>query len=226
MITRTCCVLLSLAATLAHVQAFTPASTQQRLQSASFSKTRPTTQLHLAAAAAVLPSNPFRKLPWNVKKEQERQARKLKQERNQLFRKLGIPEDATYEEIVAATDNLIEAAGSDMKQKVKIEVAKDQILQIRLNERLAGLTTLTKEARAQSSFEMEGYVLMITTIMLCCFKTRQVKESYQKSYTPKNEPFISHKIVVVSACSSVCLPFTVILFHSFHNNTSLLVLFL
>ena len=66
------------------------------------------------------------------------------------------PEDATYEEIVAATDSLIAQAGTDLKAKVKIEIAKDQILQIRLNERLAGLATATKDARAQSRFEQQG----------------------------------------------------------------------
>lgn len=106
-------------------------------------------------AAAVMP-NPFKKLPWNAKREEEREARRLRTERNQLYRELGIAEDATYEEIVMATDSLIAAAGSDIKQKIKVEVAKDKILQIRLNERMKGFTTLTKEARAQSAFELEG----------------------------------------------------------------------
>ena len=110
-----------------------------------------TTSLSAAAVA-----NPFKRLPWNVKKEKEREARRLKQERAQLHRQLGIAEDATYEEIVEATDGLIAQAGSDLKQKVKIEVAKDKILQIRLNERLAGLMMENKEARAMSNFEVEG----------------------------------------------------------------------
>ncbi len=80
----------------------------------------------------------------------------MKQERAKLHRELGIAEDATYEEIVAATDMLIAQVGSDLKAKVKIEIAKDRILQIRLNERLAGLAAESKEARAMSSFEMEG----------------------------------------------------------------------
>jgi hypothetical protein len=105
--------------------------------------------------AATLP-NPLSKLPWNVKREADRAARRMKQERNQLHRQLGIAEDATYEEIVVATDALIAKAAGNLKEKVKIEVAKDQILQIRLNERLAGLTATTKEARAQSRFETEG----------------------------------------------------------------------
>jgi len=114
--------------------------------------------VRLSAAASQAPSlpNPFKKLPWNVKKEQERQARRMKQERAQLHRQLGIAEDATYEEIVAATDQLIAAAGSDLKAKVKIEVAKDKILQHRLNERLAGLQAESKEARAMTTYETEG----------------------------------------------------------------------
>ena len=108
-------------------------------------------------AAAVGPSkNPLSRLPWNAERERQKAARRLKQERNQLHRELGIAEDATYEEIVAATDALIAKAGDDLKAKVKIEVAKDKILQIRLNERLAGLATATKDARAQSRFEQEG----------------------------------------------------------------------
>jgi len=115
----------------------------------------PTTTLQAAAAKVAVP-NPFKKLPWNARKEREREARRLKQERAQLHRELGIAEDATYEEIVAATDSLIARAGDDLKQKIKIEVAKDKILQLRLNERLKGLAAETKDARAQSTFESEG----------------------------------------------------------------------
>lgn len=109
------------------------------------------------AAAAPVP-NPFQKLPWNVRKEQEREARRLKQERVKLHRQLGIAEDATYEDIVAATDRLLFEAGSNLKQKVLVEVAKDKILQYRLSERLAGYVKANAEARAQSTYELEGYV--------------------------------------------------------------------
>lgn len=108
----------------------------------------------LTAAAAV--PNPFKKLPWNAKREREREARRLRQESAMLHRELGITEDATYEEITAACNRLIADAGDDMKQKIKIEVAKDKILQIRLNARLAGLTETTAAARAQSTYEVEG----------------------------------------------------------------------
>lgn len=110
-----------------------------------------------AGIGATLP-NPFQNLPWNVRKEREREARRLKLERSRLHREIGIAEDATYEEIVEATDMLISRAGDDLKKKIKIEVAKDKILQIRLNERLAGLSALSKDVSAQSSYEREGQI--------------------------------------------------------------------
>jgi hypothetical protein len=110
---------------------------------------------HLQATAVAIP-NPFKKLPWNVRKEKEREMRRLKQERARLHRELGIAEDATYEEIVIATDSLILKAGGDIKKKVMVEVAKDKILQIRLNQRLAGLQADSKEARAMSTYEVQG----------------------------------------------------------------------
>jgi hypothetical protein len=115
------------------------------------------TPLYTTSLQAAPIPNPFQKLPWNVEREEKRKALKLRLERSALHRELGIAEDATYEEIVAATDALIAQAGDDLKRKIKIEVTKDKILQIRLNERLAGLTdTTTTEAKAQSSFETSG----------------------------------------------------------------------
>ena len=105
--------------------------------------------------------NPMSKLPWNVRRERIREARRLKHESAKLHRQLGIAEDSTYEQITMATDDLIRRSGGDIKKKIKIEMAKDQILQIRLNERLAGLTKVTAEARQQSTYEVEGYVCLL-----------------------------------------------------------------
>ena len=135
------------------IAAFAPASVPR--QAAHIA---PSTASCTALRAAAVVPNPFKKLPWIAEKERQREARRLKFERAKLHRELGIVEDATYEEIVAATDNLIAAAGSDVKQKIKIEVAKDKILQIRLNERLAGLSETSEGAKAQSRFEKAGYV--------------------------------------------------------------------
>ena len=48
-------------------------------------------------------------------------------------------------------------------------MAKDKILQLRLNERLAGLATLTKEARAQSRVEQDEYVFFYKHDMISPF---------------------------------------------------------
>ena len=99
--------------------------------------------------------NPLNSLPWNVKKAQKREARNLKIESANLHRQLGIADDATFEEITEVTQKLIQQAEAegDVKKKIKVEVAKDRIMQIKLNERLAGLTELTDDAKAQSRLE-------------------------------------------------------------------------
>jgi len=140
---------LLLAAT---ASAFAPAQYQNQQRS-----------LHTPLQAAKLASlpkipNPFQQLPWNVEKAQRSKERKLKLERSRLHRTLGIAEDATYEEINEATEKMIALADGDLKRKIQIEVTKDKILQIRLNERLAGLMSdiVTKDAKAQSGFENTG----------------------------------------------------------------------
>lgn len=95
--------------------------------------------------------NPLKKLPWNVKKEQERSERKMRMEGAKLFRELGIAEDATFEEIQDATEKaLMKLDKDDLKGRIKIEVTKDKIMQLRLNQRLGGLLSQTKEARADT----------------------------------------------------------------------------
>jgi hypothetical protein len=140
------------------VSAFAPTAQNQQ-QHLSRSLHTP----HQATKLAALPSipNPFQQLPWNVEKAQRSKERKLKLERSRLHRELGIAEDATYEEINEATETMIARADGDLKRKIQIEVIKDKILQIRLNERLAGLVSdiVTKDAKAQSGFESAGYVM-------------------------------------------------------------------
>ena len=151
---------------VATASAFAPSSstTRQQQQSPITSSLRAT---KLAALAPTIP-NPFHQLPWNVEKAQKSKERKLKLERSQLHRELGIAEDATYEEINEATEKMIERADGNMKRKIQIEVVKDKILQIRLNERLAGLMSdiVTKDAKAQSGFEVDGYVLLLLVLYI------------------------------------------------------------
>lgn len=141
----------------AAVSAFAPTQHQQ------IHNTQQQRSLHTTLGAtklAAVPSipNPFQQLPWNVVKAPKSKELKLKLERSRLHRELGIAEDATYEEINEATEKLIAIADGDLKRKIQIEVVKDKILQIRLNERLAGLTSdiVTKDAKAQSGFEETG----------------------------------------------------------------------
>ena len=106
-------------------------------------------------SAGVSIPNPLNSLPWNVKKAQKREARNLKIKSANLHRELGIADDATFEEITEVTSQLIKKAEAegDVKRKIKVEIAKDRIMQIKLNERLAGLTELTDDAKAQSRLE-------------------------------------------------------------------------
>jgi len=95
-------------------------------------------------------SNPLKRLPWNVKKETEREERRLKQEGAMLYRALGVAEDASFEDIQEATATLVARydGDGDLKKRVNVEITKDKIMQLRLNQRLGGMTRENKDARA------------------------------------------------------------------------------
>mmetsp|Transcript_7862 Transcript_7862/g.11368 ORF Transcript_7862/g.11368 Transcript_7862/m.11368 type:complete len:154 (+) Transcript_7862:129-590(+) len=136
------------------VTAFSPA-TSPASRSKLFQVRTPLTRLNSATTkmsqGLAIPF--FDKLPWNAQREKDRESRRLRREMAELHRQLGIVEGASYEEIVAATDRLIGLAGSDIKKKIKVEMAKDKIFQIQLNERLAGLADVSLDARSQSTIE-------------------------------------------------------------------------
>ena len=133
------------------VSAFSPA---QHASRSSLFRTNPMPMASSSTAlsAMALP-NPMKSLPWVAAKEREREERRLKAESAKLHRELGIAEDATFEEIQEATQVLINKAEADgdPKKKIKVEIAKDKIMQIRLNERLAGIAHITEDAAAQSA---------------------------------------------------------------------------
>jgi len=136
------------------VSAFAPAQ-QHRTQRSLHT---PLQAVNLAGLATI--PNPFQQLPWNVVRNEKSKELKYKIERSKLHRELGIAEDATYEEIIEATEILKANAEGNKKRQIQIDVFKDKILQARLNERLAGLTSdlVTDDAKAQSGFEEDGYV--------------------------------------------------------------------
>ena len=99
--------------------------------------------------------NPFKALPWNARKENERDVRQKRVESAKLHRDLGITDDATYQEITTITDSLIAKADyeGDIKLKVKTEIAKDNLLIMRLNERIKSLDLQNDFANEQSEKE-------------------------------------------------------------------------
>lgn len=94
--------------------------------------------------------NPLKRLPWNVQKEREREERRLKQEGAMLYRELGVAEDATFEEIQEATATLVARYENDLKKRVKVEMTKDKIMQLRLNQRVGGMIRENKDAAAST----------------------------------------------------------------------------
>jgi len=67
-----------------------------------------------------------------------------------LYRMMGLAEDATYDEINAAYDSLSEKYAGETKRLIKLQVAKDKILEDRLRQRMSGSL---KSAVAESPFE-------------------------------------------------------------------------
>jgi hypothetical protein len=61
-----------------------------------------------------------------------------------LYRQFGITEDASYDEIVQAYERLCAKNTSNKKELIKLEVAKDRILEDRLRQRMSG--TLDRKA--------------------------------------------------------------------------------
>lgn len=138
--------IVSTAAALASVScgsAFAPSRTHQ---SSPASVTRGTPLSSSAIAAVPKMSNPYKNLPWNTDREEAREIRRLTLENAALFRELGLPEDATYEDVDTVTKQLIALTedpslpkNEGLKRKIKIEIARDKIYQIRLNERITGV---------------------------------------------------------------------------------------
>jgi hypothetical protein len=105
--------------------------------------------------------NPYEGLPWNAEREERRKQRRLAIANAALFRELGLPEDATYEDVAARTKHLIELAAElpkneGIKRRIKIEIARDKIYQIRLNERISGVRAEQEDAARVSKLEEAG----------------------------------------------------------------------
>lgn len=122
-----------------------------------------TRSLALNSAISAVPSIPnlYSNLPWITEREEKRKQRRLVVGNAVLFRELGLPEDATYEDVTAKTKHLIslteDLPGNEgIKKKIKIEIARDKIYQIRLNERINGVRAMSEDAARVQKLEDEG----------------------------------------------------------------------
>lgn len=59
-------------------------------------------------------------------------------EASECYRLLGLAEDASYNEIEAAFNELVTRSNSDPKRRIKLQIAKDKILEDRLRQRMSG----------------------------------------------------------------------------------------
>lgn len=119
------------------------------------------TKTTTTSSSSKLP-NPYQNLPWVTEREEKRKQRRLTRENAALFRELGLPEDATYEDVASKTKHLIALAeespnkNEGIKKRIKIEIARDKIYQIRLNERISGVRAEQEDAARVSKLEDEG----------------------------------------------------------------------
>ena len=148
------------ATTISTSHAFAPPSSSSSIQSSQGPKSR-SVALNSAIAAVPSISNPYNNLPWNVEREEKRKQRRLTIENSQLFRELGLPTDATYEDVAETTQRLIAETellpkNEGIKKKIKIEIARDKIYQIRLNERITGVRGEQEDAARVSKLEEGG----------------------------------------------------------------------
>lgn len=177
----------------------------------------PRTARSLSAVAA-LPQipNPYKNLPWNTEREQIRERKRLESENAQLFRQLGLPIDATYEDVEAKTKHLIELAGNDIKKRIPVEIARDKIYMIRLNERITGVTHETEEAAAANAWDekgMEGLMELdgsIDDVVKPKAKLRipvvsGLVEYMMSVYNPPDEKWSKRQAIIWGASTLFCL---------------------
>lgn len=169
-----------------------------------------------ASLSSILPSfeNPYAKLPWKLQRIEERKTRKNTLDNAALYRDLGLPADASYENVRDKTAFLIaeaEAAG-DIKARIQVEIARDRIYQIRLNERELGLDVATIEAKRASSYDKRDFTSMTDTVDDVIEKKVAVEErsipiiSWLIScIKPPDEKYRNRQIAVWGGISLLCL---------------------
>jgi len=206
-------IVLSIAAlaAISSSYAFAPSHRQSKTRSLALN----------SAIAAQLP-DPYKTLPWNTEREVQRKQRRLTIENASLFRELGLAEDATYEDVAAKTNLLIELTQElpkieGIKKKIKIEIARDKIYQIRLNERIAGVRVEQEDAARVSKLEeegIEGLVAMTTDSVDDIIKPKQklriplispLFEWFQSIIVPPDDKWRKRQIMIWGIATIACL---------------------
>lgn len=63
---------------------------------------------------------------------------------------------------------MLRAQAKDFKAQIKIDLAKDKILEMRLSERIAGLAKVSAEVRSQDTYERDGCVFRHRNKSILC----------------------------------------------------------
>lgn len=203
----------ALAALISSAYAFAPSHRQPTTRSLSVNSA-------IAASAPSIP-NPYKSLPWITEREEKREQRRLVQGNAVLFRELGLPEDATYEDVAARTKHLIDLTkdlpkNEGIKKKIKIEIARDKIYQIRLNERIAGVRTESEDAQRVSLLEeggVDGLVAMTDNIDDIVKPKKALRipvvsglvEYFQSIIVPPDAAWRKRQLIIWGASTLVCL---------------------
>jgi len=97
---------------------------------------------HPALLRAAEPRMAFSMPGFGSKRSEEPQG--PSEEVQALFRLLGLSEDADYDEVNAAYDTLATKYAGETKRLIKLQVAKDKILDYRLRQRMSGSLKVTE----------------------------------------------------------------------------------
>jgi hypothetical protein len=169
---------------------------------------RATTAHHLSAVSALpkvsLPklSNPYKSLPWVVSREEHRAKRDFEYGNAAMFRELGLPYNAHYEDIKARTDILIAQYANDVKKRIQVEVARDKIYMLRLNQRMDQLNkddlAASKKENAKAAVRKGKKPMRIPLISGLVDFAHEV-------YMPPDEAWMKRQYIIWGLSTLFCL---------------------
>lgn len=167
-------------------------------------QSRPQQTRHALSAISALPKlpsipNPYKSLPWTKARERERLERKNEFDTALMFRELGIPMTATYEEVKETTDRLIELYKNDVKKRINVEVARDKIYMIRLNESIDNFGKKKKGEEIQApdeDYEPAGFRIPVVSGLI---------EYAGSIYMPPDDAWKNRQFIIWGLSTLFCL---------------------